>query len=182
MKAPNDLPMTIYGVEYESGNEVSLSGNVGGLLSPEQAHTIEHAIIRSLQKYAMCTPKTLAKAVLEEGRELKRSVEIGYKLRRPEVFGVTSSGACGNPLTNLAQFYLAKEMVESIDEGYSIIESMETARRKALSKLTDELELTTEIGLRALQGLKKGMLHDDSPIAQKYTKRVLRRFPPSPWH
>jgi len=182
MKSPHDLPVMIYGVEYESGGEVHIEGNVGGITSPEQAHTIEHAIIRALQTYAMCTPKTLARAIAQEGRELEASVEIGYKLKRPEIFGVTSTGACGNPMTNLAHFYLAKEMVEGIESGQSVIESLETARRKALSQLTDELELTSEIGLRALQGLRKGMLHDDNPLAQKYLRRVLNRFPPSPWH
>jgi len=182
MKSPGDLPVTIYGIEFESGRQVHIDGNVGGVVSPEQAHTIEHAIIRSLQTYAMCTPKTLARAIAQEGHELEASVEIGYKMKRPEIFGVTSSGACGNPMTNLAQFYLAREMVEGIESGQSVIESLETARRKALSQLTDELELTSEVGLRALQGLKKGMLHDDNPLAQKYLKRVLSRFPPSPWH
>ncbi len=182
MKSPRDLPITIHGVEYESGARVHIDGNVGGVVPPEQAHTLEHAIIRSLQTYAMCTPKTLAKAIVREGRELEASVEMGYKLKRPEVFGVTSSGACGNPMTNLAHFYLAKEMVEGIEDGRSVIESLESARRKALSQLTDELELTSETGLRALQGLKKGMLHDDNPLAQKHLRKVINRFPPSPWH
>lgn len=180
-KAPNDIDITVYGIDFESGGQVSLSGHLGGLVTAEQAHTVEHAIIRSLQKYAMCTPKTLAQAIASEGAALKKSLEIGYQLKSPEIFGVTESGACGNPMTSLAQFYLAKEMVQSIDEGHSVMESLEAARRKALSKITDELELTTEVGLRALQGLKKGMLHDDSPIAQKYLKRVLKRFPSDPW-
>jgi len=182
LKAAKDIPMTIYGVDYESGSEVSISGNVGGVVSVEQAHTIEHAVIRCLQKYSMCTSKTLASAIRQEGREHRQSMEVGYKLNLPEVFGVTSSGSCGNPMTNLAQFYLAKEMVEGIEDGQSLLESVDTARKKALSKLTEELELTTDLGLRTLQGLKKGMLHDDSPVAQKYLKRVLKRFPASPWH
>jgi hypothetical protein len=182
LKSPADIPVTIYGVEYETGGQVEITGNIGGIVSPEQAHTIEHAVIRSLQKYSMCTAKSLAQAIYAEGQELRRSVEIGYKMERPEIFGVTSSGACGNPLTNLAQFYLAKEMISGLENGHSLLESVETARKKALSKLTEELELTTEYGLRALQGLRRGMLHDDSPIAQKHLKRVLKRFPSSPWH
>jgi hypothetical protein len=182
MKSLRDLPVTIYGIEFESGRQVDIEGNVGGVVTPEQAHTIEHAIIRALQSYAMCTPKTLARAIAQEGRELASSVELGYKMKRPEVFGVTSSGACGNPMTNLAHFYLAREMVEGIESGRTVIESLEMARRRALSQLTEELELTSEIGLRTLQGLKKGMLHDDNPLAQKYLKRVLNRFPASPWH
>ena len=180
-KAPNDISVSIYGQEYESGRRVSVSAQLGGLVGLEQAHTIEHAIIRSLQRYAMCTSKTLAQAISEEATELRHSVEIGYKFNRPEIFGVTESGACGNPLTNLAQFYLANEMLKNLDEGHSVFESIDTARKKALSKLTEELDLTTDIGLRALQGLKNGMLHDDSPVAQKYLKRILSRFPESPW-
>ena len=50
-----------------------------------------------------------------------------------------------------------------------------------MSQLTEDLGLTTEPGLRALQGLKKGMKHDDSPLSLELCKKILGRFPLEPW-
>ncbi|MEW6523715.1 MAG: hypothetical protein AB1445_09145 [Bacillota bacterium] len=181
MKGHDDLPVTVHGVDYEDGSSVEVQANLGGLLSPEHAHTVEHGIIRSLNQYGLCTPRTLAAAISAETTELRASVEVGYRLRAPEIFGVTSTGACGNPMANLAQFHLAREVVRGIESGQSFLESVEAAKSRALSKLTEDLELTTNSGLRVLQGLKKGMLHDDSRLDPPSLVRVLQRFPPSPW-
>ncbi|MCL4423937.1 MAG: hypothetical protein M1553_00455, partial [Firmicutes bacterium] len=147
----------------------------------EQAHTLEHSIIRSLQQNGICTQKTLTVSMKRETDELKQSVEMAYRYQRPEFFGVTSSGSCGNPLSNLAQFHLVGELVEKLKEGASLFESLEVARRKTLSKLSGELELSTQKGLRCLQGLKKGMFHDDTVLGKDLLRRVLGRFPFSPW-
>lgn len=182
MKAGEDLPVRIYGVDLEDGNQVFLEGNLGGVVTPEVAHTVEHAIIRSLRQYALCTPKTLARAMAGEARELKDSIEMGIELQRPEIFGVTSTGACGNPLTNLAQFYLAEGILNGLSRGQSLAWSLDDARRRTLSRLTQDLELSATRGLRALQGLKFGMRHDDTCLPEGILKKVISRFPPSPWH
>lgn len=181
MRSPLDLRVTIYGNDVATGEPVEIQANLGGLVQPEQAHTLEHSIIRSLQQYGLCTQKTLATSLKRETEELKESIELAYRYQRPEFFGVTSSGSCGNPLSNLAQFHLVEELVERLNEGSSLFESLEEARRRTLSKLASELELSTQRGLRSLQGLKKGMLHDDTVLGQNLLKRVLSRFPFSPW-
>ncbi len=181
MKGLDDLPVSIYGVDYESGARLEISANLGGLLSPERAHTVEHGIIRALNQYGLCSPLTLAAAIARETSELRASVEVGYRFRAPQVFGVTASGACGNPLTNLAQFHLAREIVRGVERGDSLFESVEQARNRALSRITQELELDTSAGMRVVQGLKKGMLHDDTPLDPGSLVKVLRRFPASPW-
>ena len=81
----HDIRVSIYGISH-GGEEVVLSGNLGDLVDAEEAHTIEHAIIRSLSQYAMVTPKTLRECVRDETEDLKASLEIGYRLKMPEVF------------------------------------------------------------------------------------------------
>lgn len=176
-----DIPVTVYGTDLERGREVSVKANLGGLVSQEQAHTIEHGIIRALHTYGLCTPRTLIQSMSRETAELRRSVELGFRFAMPEILGRTHSGACGNPMTNLAQFYLAQEFIDNVAAGKSLPESILAARRKAMSHLTGDLGLTAERGLRALQGLKKGMAHDDTPLKVEICKKVLSRFSLEPW-
>lgn len=180
-KGYDDLPVAIHGVDYEHGSPLELAANLGGLLSPEHAHTVEHGIIRCLNQYGLCTPRTLAAALAAEASELRHSIDVGYKLRAPEIFGVTSTGSCGNPMAHLAQFHLAREILKGVESGQSLLESVETGRKRALSRIAEDLELTTTGGLRVMQGLKKGMWHDDSRLDSTTLVRVLQRFPPSPW-
>lgn len=181
MKGPHDLPVTIYGVDFENGEQVAIEGNLGGLVEPEQAHTIEHAIIRSLQQYALCTPKTLVTSIEKETDELKASIEAGMRARLPEVFGVTQSGACGNPLTNLAQVYLTQEVIQGLTRGQSLPWTLDQARKKTLSRLTEDLRISSDPSWRVMQGLKRGMFHDDTLYTESKAKDILRRFPPEPW-
>jgi hypothetical protein len=179
-RSPEDIRVEIYGATYE-GEPVVLGGNLGGLVSPETAHTVEHALIRSLSTFAIATPKTLRNCLAAEARDLKDSLDIGYKLRMPEFFGVTPTGMCGNPLTGLAHFYLAGELQRNLRRGDSMPESLENARLSALSKVADDLELSTESGSRILQGLRRGMKHDDSSVESTLLRKVLSRFPLSPF-
>lgn len=176
-----DVRVTIEGIEHEEGRQVKVSGNLGGVISPERAHTLEHGLIRALSEYAFCTPRLLSRALTEEGRELQMSLDLGFRFRLPEIFGVTQSGACGNPLSDLAHFYLAKELVERLEDGESFFRSLEAARNATLSKLVEELELTDRAPFRVPQALKHGMFHDDTPPDLATLKRVLARFPVSPW-
>lgn len=178
----NDITVTIYGQDLFTGEELSISAQVGGLVNQEQAHTIEHAIIRALSNTLLVTPKTLFDCMQRELLELKASIDIGMELELPEIFGVTQSGACGNPLTNLARIYLWDELIQRVEEGQSPWRSLEASRRKTLSRLTRELELTNDAGLRTLQALKKGMKHEDSTIPPSRLAEIIRRFPLSPWH
>jgi len=180
-KGYDDLPVAIHGVDYEDGYPLELGGNLGGLLSLEHAHTVEHGIIRSLNQYGLCTSRTLAAAMAAETSELRSSVDVGYRLRAPEIFGVTSTGACGNPMAHLAQFHLAREILKGVESGQPLLESVEAGRKRALSRIAEELELTTTSGLRVMQGLRKGMWHDDSRLDSATLVRALQRFPPSPW-
>lgn len=180
VRGSRDIRVTILGVSHE-GEKVSLSANLGDLVSGEIAHTIEHAIIRALQRYAMVTPKTLRECMKEETDALKASLNAGYSLKMPEIFGVTSSGMCGNPLTGLAHFYLSHELRRNLESGASFARSLEDARLSALSKVTGDLDLTTQRGTRVMQSLKMGMMHDDSPQESVILRSVLRRFPLSPW-
>lgn len=180
-RADSDIPVTIYGTDLESGREVSISANVGGLVKQEQAHTVEHGIIRALTTYGLCTPRTLLDSMAKETKELKHSVELGFRFAMPEIIGRTQTGACGNPMTSLAQFYLAREFVDNVSAGKSFDQSLVDARRKAMSQLTGDLNITAERGLRALQGLKKGMAHDDTPLKIDITKKLISRFPLEPW-
>jgi len=177
-----DAHVTIYGFDLETGKDVSIAGHLGNEVAPEKAHTIEHAIIRSLKNYAMCTPKTLRECIEKETEELKWSVEIGLAKKLPEVFGVTKSGVCGNPLTYMASQYLTHEFQNQINTGENLIDSLENARNKTLSIITREMGINTQKGIRQLQGLKKGMFHDDTPEDMKTCKRVLNKFPIDPWH
>lgn len=177
----DDVLVTLEGVDYESGRRVELAGNVGGIIPPDQAHTVEHGIIRALSQYAFCTPRLLREAFAQEGRELEQSLDIGFRRRMPEVFGVTRTGACGNPLSDLAHFYLARELVERLAEGEPFPRSLEAARNLTLSRLVQELELTDRAPFRVPRALKHGMFHDDTPMDLVTIKRVLARFPPSPW-
>lgn len=179
---PSDIPVTVYGTDMETGKEVSVRGNVGGLVSQEQAHSIEHGIIRALRTYGLCTAKTLADSLARETDELKASVELGMRFALPEIIGRTATGACGNPMSNLAQFYLAQEFVDNLTAGKSAGQSLLDARRRAMSQLTGDLGLTTRQGVRVLQGLKKGMSHDDTPLKLETGKKVISRFPLAPWH
>lgn len=180
-RGKTDIPVTLYGTELETGQQVSFTANLGGLVEQEQAHTIEHALIRALKTYGLCTARTLLEAMSQETTELKRSVETSIKYNLPEVLGVTASGACGNAMTNLAHFYLAQSFVSNVEAGKSLTESLVKARRATMSKLTQDLGLTMDPGIRVLQGLKKGMSHDDTPIKIDICKKVIRRFPFDPW-
>ncbi|MBP2650351.1 MAG: hypothetical protein H6Q74_1176 [Firmicutes bacterium] len=175
-----DIPVTIYGANLEDGRGVSIRGNLGGLVSAEQAHTIEHGIIRSLHTYGICTSRTLQTEMAKETAELKQSVEWGMRFAMPEIIGRTSTGACGNPMSNLAQFYLTQELIDSVANGKSVRESLDNARRSTMSQLTSDLGLTTASGIRVLEGLKKGMRHDDTQLKMELLKKIIMRFPIEP--
>lgn len=176
-----DIPVTLYGADLERGNRVSLQGNLKDLVSLESAHTIEHAMIRSLRHYGLCTPRTLQQAMREETAELTWSVEKSMKYALPEILGLTQAGACGNPMTNLAQFYMFQELAEQMKESSDAIPVLDKVRRSVMSRLTGDLGLTTDPEFRALQGLKRGMMHDDSPLKLDLCQKILRRFPLEPW-
>ena len=176
-----DIPVTIYGIDLETNREVSITANLGGLVEKEQAHTIEHAIIRALATYGLCTPRTMMESLIKETTELKQSLEFSIRHTMPETLGITASGICGNPLTNMAQFYMAKEFVDNIKAGKKLNASLVDARRTTMSQLTNDIGLTMQQGLRTLQGLKKGMSHDDSLLKMNIYKKVIRRFPFEPW-
>jgi hypothetical protein len=177
----SDIPITLYGSDLETGREVSIKANVGGLVTQEQAHTIEHGIIRALRTYGLCTPRTLLDSIARETDELKSSVELGIRLAMPEIIGRTSTGYCGNQMSNLAQFYLAQEFVDNVAAGKSLGKSLTDARRSAMSQLTDDLGLSMQQGVRMLQGLKKGMSHDDTPLKVDICKKIITRFPFEPF-
>ena len=179
-RGSDDIRVDIYGLTH-AGEPVTIGANLGGLVDAEAAHTIEHAIIRSQRSFALVTPKTLKVAIEAETQDLKASIDAGYRFRMPEVFGVTSTGVCGNPLTGLAHFYLASELTKNLTRGASIADSLRSARLTTLSKVTADLDLSTEMDLRVLQSLKIGMMHDDTPLTEDVLKAVLRRFPLSPW-
>ena len=166
----------------ETGRDVAIIGYLGKEIEPEKAHTVEHAIIRSLKNYAMCTPKTLRECMEREAEELKWSVEIGIAKKLPEVFGVTRSGFCGNPLTQMASYYLSEEFKNQIESGEGILDSLTNARSKTVSRLTKEMDISSRKGVRQLQGLKKGMFHDDTPEEMKVLRRVIMKFPANPWN
>ena len=176
-----DIPVTLYGYDIETNLPVELSGNLRGLVSLEAAHTIEHAMIRSLRTYGLCTARTLQEAMRDETNELTWSVEKSMRYALPEVLGNTQAGVCGNPMTNMAQFYMFRELSEQSRNGAVGEDALGKARRSVMSRLAGELGLTTEPGLRALQGLKKGMMHDDSPLSLDLCKKILARFPLEPW-
>jgi hypothetical protein len=177
----SNIHITIYGNAAETGEKVAVAADLGGLLAPEQAHTVEHSIIRALNTYCLCSVKTLVEAMREETSELKKSVEVGLKYALPEVLGVTQSGYCGNPMTNLAQIYLAREFSDSLNAGKSLTESLDRARKTTMSQLTNDIGLTDKPALRALQGLKKGMAHDDTMLKREIYKKVIARFNFDPW-
>ena len=177
-----DIPVTLYGTDTERDSAVSMTGNLRGLVSLESAHTVEHAMIRSLRTYGLCTARTLQEAMRAETEELTWSVEKSMRYALPEVLGNTQAGSCGNPMTNLANFYMFQELSEQFAENGDVGGvAVQRARRTVMSRLTGELGLTTEPGIRALQGLKKGMKHDDSPLSQELCKKILARFPLEPW-
>ena len=177
----SDIPVALYGTDLETGRKISLCGNLGGLVSQDQAHTIEHAIIRALRTFGLCTAKTLITAMAREGEELKRSVEASIRYALPEVLGLTATGACGNPMTSLAQLYLSTDMLDNLNAGQKLDEALYKARRKVMSQLTQDIGLTTQPGIRATQGMKRGMNHDDTPLRLETAKKVIARFPLSPW-
>lgn len=177
-----NIEITIYGFEYETGKDVAIVGHLKDEIAPEKAHTVEHAIIRSLKNYVLCTPKTLRECMRKETEELKWSVEVGIAKKLPEVFGVTQSGICGNPLTQMASYYLSEEFKKQIKSGSNLIDSINQARKKTVSRVTRDMDISTQKGLRKLQGLKKGMFHDDTPEELKILKKVLLQFPQDPWH
>ncbi len=179
-RSPREAVVTIYGHDF-AGAEVALTGDLSGAAGPEQAHTIEHAIIRSLRVYGVCTPKTLPAMARQETAELKQSVALGLKWQVPELFGITAAGACGNPLTHLARFYLTQETVRKLARGREPWEALAGARRTTLSRLTQDLQIAPDAGLQVLQGLKRGMHHDDSEISEGAARRILSHFPLNPW-
>ena len=176
-----DIPVTLYGKDIERNTSVGMTGNLKGLVSLESAHTIEHAMIRSLRTYGLCTALTLQEAMRAETEELTWSVEKSMRYALPEVLGNTQAGACGNPMTNMAHFYMFQELSAQIRETDDGERALRQARRTVMSRLTGDLGLTTEPGVRALQGLKKGMHHDDSPLSLELCKKILGRFPLEPW-
>lgn len=180
-RAKSDIPVTIYGTDLATGQQISISANLGGLVEQEQAHTIEHAIIRALRVYGLCTVRTLLDSMMKETDELKKSIEYSIQFAMPEFLGRTATGACGNAMTNLAQFYLTKGFIDNLGAGKSLDESLQKARRSTMSQLSSELGLTMGRDFRTLQGLKKGMSHDDTPLKLDICKRVLSRFPYEPW-
>lgn len=180
-RSKDDIPVTIYGSDLQTGREVSITANLGGVVSQEQAHTIEHALIRSLQTYGLCTARTLAESLLQETDELKRSLDFSIRYTMPETLGVTASGACGNAMTNMAQMYLANDFVANLQAGRGLEESLAKARQSTMSQLTQDLGLTMHSGLRVLQGLKKGMSHDDTLHKLETYKKIIRKFPFDPW-
>ena len=177
----SDIPVTLYGTDLETGKRISLCANLGGLVSQDQAHTIEHSVIRALRTFGLCTARTLAEAMAREGEELKHSIETSIRYALPEALGVTNTGACGNPMTSLAQFYLSRDMLDNIAAGQSLDEALHKARRRVMSQLTQDIGLTMQPGLRAAQGMKRGMSHDDTPLRLETAKKVIARFPLSPW-
>lgn len=181
VRSEREIVVTIYGFDPEGGTRVSVQAELGTVVTPEQAHTVEHAVIRSLRAYGLCTPKTLREAISQETAELKESVAAGFRFRMPEIFGVTAAGMCGNPMTNLARFYLTQETVKRYRDGNNFRESLVGARNKTLSRLAGELDISTRAGLRVLAGLKRGMQHDDTLLAESTLHRVLAKFPPHPW-
>lgn len=176
-----DIPVTVYGKNLQTGQQISINANLGGLVTQEQAHTIEHAIIRSLRTYCLCTPRTLAASIVQETDELKKSLDFSIRHSMPETLGLTASGACGNAMTNMAQIYLAHDFVQNMQAGKSLNDSLIKARRTTMSQLTQDLGLTMQSGLRVLQGLKKGLSHDDTPLKLEIYKKVIKRFPMDPW-
>ena len=180
-RSPQEIEITIYGVGADGEEEVFIHGNVGGIVSVEQAHTVEHAIIRSLKSYGLCSPRTLLEAWRQETGELKASIEAGFRYKAPELFGLTESGACGNPLTHLAHFYMAQEFWKGVEQGNNVVASLDTARLKTLSHIARDLGINSDAGLRILQGLKKGMQHTDEPAMEQTIHKVLNAFPVSPW-
>ena len=180
-RSMGDIPVTIYGNDIERNATVQIGANLKGLVSQETAHTIEHAMIRSLRTFGLCTVRTLQESMRRETAELTWSVEKSMRFALPEVLGRTQAGACGNPMTHLAQFYMFQELSDQIKQNDTTGFSMDKARRAVMSRLTGELGLTSEPGLRALQGLKKGMAHDDSLLSVDLCKKILRRFPLEPW-
>jgi len=176
-----DIPVTVYGKNLQTGQQIIINANLGGLVTQEQAHTIEHAIIRSLRTYCLCTPRTLAASIVQETDELKKSLDFSIRHSMPETLGLTASGACGNAMTNMAQIYLAHDFVQNIQAGKSLNDSLIKARRTTMSQLTQDLGLTMQSGLRVLQGLKRGLSHDDTPLKLEIYKKVIKRFPMDPW-
>ena len=165
----------------ETGREISITANLGGLVTPGQAHTIEHGIIRALQQAGLCTVRTLLSAIAHETEELKWSVEAGIRFAMPEILGQTQGGACGNPMTYLAQAYFSETFLEQLEAGENAADAVARARKSAMSQVMEDLDLTGDPQLRALEGLKKGMSHGDTPLPVAVCKRVLQQFPFSPW-
>ncbi len=180
-RGKTDIPVIIYGNDLMSNRQVTITANLGGLVSEEKAHTIEHSVIRALRTYGICSAKTLIESMEKESTELKQSLEYSIRWSMPELLGVTGSGVCGNPMTNLAKFYLTKDLIQNIRLGKSYADSMQAARNRTMSKLTEDLNITMDSGLRVMQGLKKGMRHDDSPLKIELCKKVIIKFPFDPW-
>lgn len=177
-----EIEITVYGFDLKTGKDVAIVAYLGDIIEAEIAHTVEHAIIRSLKNYSLCTPKTLRECMKRETEELKWSVEIGIANKLPEVFGVTRSGICGNPLTQMASYYMSEEFEKRIKRGEDLVDSIDAARTKTVSKLTCDMDISTQKGQRALQGLKKGMFHDDTPKELKILSKVIQKFPQDPWN
>ncbi|HKM39466.1 MAG TPA: hypothetical protein VJ036_04265 [bacterium] len=180
-RSARDITVAVYGRDF-GGKKVQIQGQVGGMVTAEKAHTLEHAIIRALGEYGLCTAKNLAWAMQVEAAELKDSISWGLHFKLPEIFGRTRSGQCGNPMTSLAHFYLGQELSQLLNEGRTLPVALERARSRTLSRLTNDLDLGAEPEYLALRGLKIGMCHDDSSIKLGTLRRVLNAFPSDPWH
>ena len=180
-RADDDIPVTVYGTDLVTGQQLSISANLGGLVTQEQAHTLEHAIIRALRIYGLCTVRTLLDSIVKETAELKKSIEYSIQFAMPEFLGRTATGACGNVMTSLAQSYMTEKLIDNINAGQSLDTSLQKARRSTMSQLSSDLGLTMNREFRTLQGLKKGMSHDDTPLKIEICKKVISRFPYEPW-
>lgn len=180
-KSIDDIPVSIYGIDLETNRKVSIEANLGGLVTIEKAHTLEHSIIRALQTFGICSAKTLIESMQRESHELKQSIANSIRWARPEMLGITGSGMCGNPMTNLAQFYLAKDFVQNVQAGKTYHDSLQAARKKTMSKLSADLNWTMNPNFSVMQGLKKGMHHDDSNLKVDLCKKIIARFPFDPW-
>ena len=84
-------------------------------------------------------------------------------------------------MTYLAQAYFSETFLEQLESGENAADAVAKARKSAMSQVMEDLDLTGDPQLRALEGLKKGMSHDDTPLPVAVCKRVLQRFPFSPW-
>ena len=147
--------------------QVELDGEMGDAAVGLQARLMSKA----LRKLSGVMNKTNCTVIfINQLRE-----KIGVMYGNPE----TTTG--GRALKFYSSVRVEIRRSEQIKQNDAVGFSLDKARRAVMSRLTGELGLTSEPGLRALQGLKKGMAHDDSPLGIDLCKKILRRFPLEPW-